>query len=286
MSNTHTSPIKTPLEIGLRIDSIKNSKVIDWNIILNEAKIHTEKKTENIVLTTSVFKEHALRTTKEHPVVVRNTSSVWMLGVIFVSLILIGAVRQLNNKRLLSFFSAFFAIRFAGQLQREEYAINNRAGTALLFNFVLVFSLFIFQVLDHFQIQFSDRSPFLVFLMLCGAVTGIYFLKILFVRIVAAIFRSEGEAKEYIFYILLFNQLLGIFLLPLVTGISFIKNFDPSFMIYLGIAIIVILFIYRLLRGIFIAISKPKISRFYLFLYLCTLEFLPLLFAVKFLGKF
>ena len=284
MSLGNALPIKFPLDIELTIDSIKNSKIIDWNAILHEAQVHTEKK-ENSMHITSLFKDHALHSVQQI-IPIKNTNSIWMLGVIIISLLLIGAVRQLNNKRLLSFFSAFFLTRFAGQLQREEYAINNRAGTALLFNFVLVFALFIFQVLDHFRMHFPDQPPFIIYLLLCGGIGIVYFLKIIFIRIVAGIFKADSEAKEYIFYILLFNQLLSIFLLPLVTGIAFIRNFDPSLMIYLGIGVIVILFIYRLLRGIFIGISKPKISKFYLFLYLCTLEFLPLLFCFKFLVKF
>src|SRR5437868_3829553 len=131
MSLPDSSTIQIPADINLKIDSIKNSKLIDWNEVISEAKVHSEKKEITALLTVSIFKEHGLRSSSSiTPAKVQNNS--WMLLVILISLLLIGAVRQLNNKKLVSFFSAFFATRFAGQLQREEYAINNRVGTALL----------------------------------------------------------------------------------------------------------------------------------------------------------
>jgi len=154
-----TLTIQIPSDINLKIDSIKNSKLIDWNEILSEAKVHSEKKEIAPPLTASIFKEHALRPSASTRTTLQGQNNSWMLIVILIALLLIGAVRQLNNKKLVSFFSAFFATRFAGQLQREEYAINNRVGTALLLNFVLVTALFVFQVLDRFEISFLIRLP-------------------------------------------------------------------------------------------------------------------------------
>jgi hypothetical protein len=264
------------------MDSLNNAKKLPWNDVLMEIKKFEEGKSAGT--TASVFKGHLLTDPSPGPEpVVRNTNTDWMLGVIIVVLALLGAMRQLNNKRLMSYISAFLAARFAGQLQREEYAVSNRTSVALLICFVLTFSIFLFQLFDHFGVTFSVH-PFLLFLYIAAGVTGLYLGKIIVIRTLAFIFRTENEAAEYVFYILLVNQVLGILLLPVVTSLAFARFIEPDWLIYTGLALIAILFIYRILRGILVGISRLRISGLYLFLYLCTLEFLPVPFAIKYLG--
>ena len=267
-----------------KVDSIRDTKELHLEKIVTELSTlqangkHTERA--------SVFSKHLLKPTSFVAEKSRSSSANWMLIVILGVLLVLGAVRQLNNKRLLSFISAFFASRFAGQLQREEYAVNNRTTAALLTSFVLVFSLFLFQLGEVAGFIPAASSPLAIYLYICLGVVSVYLVKIAVVRILAFIFKAENEAAGYIFYILLFNQLLGIVLLPVVMGLTFIRNFDPWYLVYCGLIIFSIFFIYRILRGVLLGLSKPGISRFYLFLYLCTLEFLPVIFVIKYLSMF
>lgn len=267
-----------------KTDSLKQSKIIHWNTIVQEAEKH-DHSLQRGNLAPSVFHGHQLRKDSGIRTKKINANADWMLGVILVALFLLSAVRQLNNKRFLSYLRAFFTLRFAGQLQREEYAISNRTAGTLLTCFVMILSLFIFQVLDHYDLLLFNLHPFVTYLYLCAAITGIYLIKVIVIRLLAFIFKAESQAAEYLFYLLLFNQVLGIALLPVVTGIAFIRSSIAPGILYTGWGLMAIVFIYRILRTASIGFSKPKISRFYLFLYLCTLEFLPLLFAIKFLGS-
>jgi len=79
---------------------------------------------------------------------------------------------------------------------------------------------------------------------------------------------------------------LGLFMLPVVMCLAFVKQISPLVFIYSGFGLISVFLFTRLARGLIIGFNSMRVSKFYLFLYLCTLEFLPLLFAVKFLVKF
>jgi hypothetical protein len=57
-------------------------------------------------------------------------------------------------------------------------------------------------------------------------------------------------------------------------------NFDKSMIIYLGFGTMIIGFIVRMIKSIGIA-NMNTYSPVYIFLYLCTLEFLPLIIIVK-----
>ncbi|HEY6161315.1 MAG TPA: DUF4271 domain-containing protein [Bacteroidia bacterium] len=271
-------------EIQFR-DSFYDARLIHWDRIAKELRDPNDTLQSQVVVP-SVFRDHKFP--DEHhltPVAAQNPGNDWMLGILLAVVLMLGAVRQLAGKRLAFYLSAFIATRFAAQLQREEYAMTNRTAITLFACFILTAGLFIFQLLGFFGIHF-EVPPFLIYLYLCGGLLAIYLVKILVIRMLAFIFRTETEAGEYIFYTLLFNQVLGMILLPIVTGLAFIHTFNTSGLMYCGLAFFGILFIYRLLRGVWMGLSKPKVSRFYLFLYLCTLEFLPVVFAIKYLSTF
>jgi hypothetical protein len=263
------------------LDSLRHSRTLNWDGVISELGAGGKDTMQRT--SPSVFTGHRLGAASTERPALQHTNSDWMLGVLLLVLTLLGAMRQLNNKRLMSYVSAFFMTRFAGQLQREEYAVSNRTSIALLLCFVLVLSLFIFQVFGYFGVVFPC-PPLLLYLYICGSVTLVYAGKLLAVRILAGIFNVENEAAEYIFYILLVNQALGMLLLPLVIILAFTHLAHPEVPIYTGLVLIGILFIYRTLRAIGVGVSRLRISGLYLFLYLCTLEFLPIPFAIKYLG--
>ena len=271
-------------EIQFR-DSFYDARLMHWDKIAKELRDPNDTLTTHAIVP-SVFRNHKFPD-KHHstPLAAQNAGNDWILGILLAVVLMLGAVRQLAGKRLAFYLSAFIATRFAAQLQREEYAMTNRTAIALFTCFILTAGLFIFQLLGFFGIHLGI-PPFIVYLYLCGGLLAVYLVKILLVRVLAFIFRTENEASEYIFYTLLFNQVLGMVLLPIVTGVAFIRTFNTAGLLYCGLAFFGIFFIYRLLRGILAGLSRPKVSRFYLFLYLCTLEFLPVVFAIKYLSTF
>jgi hypothetical protein len=70
-------------------------------------------------------------------------------------------------------------------------------------------------------------------------------------------------------------------MLPVVVGLAFVKQLPTHLFIYTGAGIFVSFLCIRLLRGAIIGFNSIRISKFYLFLYLCTLEILPFVIMVK-----
>jgi len=101
--------------------------------------------------------------------------------------------------------------------------------------------------------------------------------------LISVTFKNIDTAKEYIQNILIYNLVLGILLLPLLLLI--IYTYHELFLFIAGGLAIFILGL-RFIRGIAIGLSDSKFSLIHLFLYLCTLEILPLAFAAKFLSKY
>jgi hypothetical protein len=89
-----------------------------------------------------------------------------------------------------------------------------------------------------------------------------------------------SETNEYLRNIFLFNKIFGLIVFPLLVAHPFIDIKFRFIFIYAGIIIFVLLFILRIFRGIVISV-KNKFSIFYIILYLCTLEILPVLIFYK-----
>ena len=112
-------------------------------------------------------------------------------------------------------------------------------------------------------------------------ITTIYAVKFAAINLVGYVFQVQKEAKELMMSVFLFCNALGLFMLPLVICLSFVKQVSPLVFIYTGIAIIGSFILIRIVRGILIGLKSPRVSKFYLFMYLCTLEILPFILMVK-----
>jgi hypothetical protein len=144
----------------------------------------------------------------------------------------------------------------------------------LIFNLTL--ALFGYQFLSAYKLNMGFNKSYSVFLA-CFALIVIYFLaKRIVYFILGVLTENKAEVQEYIFSITVFNRALGVFLLPVTTIIAFIPIKKVEILLFFGMAIILIFYILSLSRGIKIFLKK-QFSILYLILYLCTLEFLPLL---------
>jgi hypothetical protein len=123
----------------------------------------------------------------------------------------------------------------------------------------------------------------LVFLELLGIYIAFSALKISVIWLISVTFKNKETAKEYIQNILIYNLVLGILLLPVLLLI--IYTYHELFLYVAGGLVLIMIFL-RFIRGVAIGLSDSKFSLFHLFLYLCTLEILPLVIAAKFLSKY
>ena len=78
---------------------------------------------------------------------------------------------------------------------------------------------------------------------------------------------------------MLYNSVLGIVLLLVVT-VHAIAHEWSGIVQWVGLAIIALFYIFSLIRTIYFSVRK-EVSIFYLILYLCTLEILPILLVIK-----
>jgi hypothetical protein len=107
-------------------------------------------------------------------------------------------------------------------------------------------------------------------------------LKSLLIYTSGIIFKTAESSRAYQLNTLIFNQITGIAIFPFALMAFYWEN--TTFLI-IGVVIVSLLFGYRLFRGILTGLANKNYNLLYLFLYLCTLEILPLLLLVKVVSK-
>ncbi len=206
----------------------------------------------------------------------------WIHGTLLLILMLAAFLNWRYFSRLRTLFSAFLLNRFIVQLTREENVYFNRVTLLLSVMYLLITGLFSTLAIFHLGIKLPfEISPVLLFPAFCGGLFLLFLFKIIVVKTAGAIFAQERSANEYAFSIILYNQMASLFLIPILFCIVYFESVDPTYLAWIGSGMLVLFYLFRLLRVVTGGFASPSVSLSYLFLYLCTLEILPVAITLK-----
>ena len=207
------------------------------------------------------------------------TNTDWVTILLLLILVLFATVRNTYSKYLGHLFQSIVNYSTAFRMFREKNNSVLHGAFRLEVYFYLAISLFLFQVINYFQIDLI-YSDFTLFIICLGSVLTYFIFKKLAYQMLGSLLEGANETGEYLFNMDNFNRITGLFLFPIILFIAFYPFENPMFPVFLGILIVAVIYFFLLQRGIAILLKK-QLSKFYLFLYLCTLEFLPLLLIYK-----
>lgn len=203
----------------------------------------------------------------------------WVTILLLLILVLFATVRNTYSKYLGHLFQSMVNYSTAFRMFREKNNSVLHGEFRLEVYFYLTGSLFLFQVINHFQINLL-YSNITLFMICLGSVLSYFLFKKLVYHMLGSLLESTNETGEYLFNMDNFNRITGLFLFPTISFIAFYPFKNPMFPVVVGILTVLVIYLFLLQRGITI-LMKKQLSKFYLFLYLCTLEFLPLLLIYK-----
>ena len=147
--------------------------------------------------------------------------------------------------------------------------------------FYLIFSVFMFQIFQFFRIDLPYQDFSLYVLCLSLLIVFLMLKKIIYL-IIGVLIRKKDETGEYLYNLDNYKRVAGLIFIPLVAVIAFYPYRQDDIPIFAGMLIVGIIYFLLILRG-FKILLKKQFSIFYLFLYFCTLELLPLVLLYKIL---
>ncbi len=201
----------------------------------------------------------------------------WLLGIILLSLVLLAWLKLFYHKFFNQTIQSLFNYQLSAKFLRDQNIFSRRVAFLLNLNFVVVASATIYLVFGFFGIRPLRLSDFPSCLAYAGILSGLLILRYLGSRIVGHLFQKQEEFKEYLYQLLLIYKNLGIYLLAVVAGIAYMEDKLRIYLVYLAVLMFLSAYVFRIVRGIKIILNNKDVLIFYLILYLCTLEILPLL---------
>jgi len=173
--------------------------------------------------------------------------------------------------------ASVFYPRMSARLMKEKNESTSPIIQSLLFFYFVTTGLFVYMAMNFYGLYISYAHGFISFLAISLFITLVYFIKIASIKILGFVFQQRKVVDEYLHNLKLFNITTGIILLPITISIPFLNAYlvDEVHLIQTGFFVYIIIFIFKLLRGFFVS-YRQSVSIFYILLYLCTLEILPL----------
>ena len=169
---------------------------------------------------------------------------------------------------------AAFTQRHTNQFLRETNNLN--VSPYLLPFFVLVLSLFI----AHPSWGQTSWSILLI-LKYTFWISVFLAAKYLLIRWIGHLFQQVYFFEEIIFLSFLFEKVAGLLLFPFLV-LSVYAPFDSKTCLQLGFSLLFFFLLLKWVRMLYLGFFKRSFSKTHLFIYLCTLEILPLVVIVKY----
>jgi hypothetical protein len=229
----------------------------------------------------SIFKHHELKCIDQDVIFRKHPHNDWSLPFFLIGFLLLAIANVYYIKRFSLYVKAFFFNRFVSQLMREDNSQTQRLSILLTFIYLFSVSLFIIKMNDLYDFANIEMNHSWQFLSMVFLVFCFFIGKITLNYLVGFIFKTDKEVSEYTFNLILLNQLLGIGMFFLSFMLFYINDHLTQILLYIGLALLAITYLYRIGRGFFSVRTNKHISAVYLFLYFCTLEILPVVFITK-----
>ncbi|MBN2348248.1 MAG: DUF4271 domain-containing protein [Bacteroidales bacterium] len=211
-------------------------------------------------------------------------SADWPLGLIILCILIIIWIGKISKGFIRSIMNSIASYQFTFRLFKEKNIIQKQLSAILNVIYVITISVFFYLLLEYYQLKIFDFSGLSAYLIIFLAVAFFLLARYTVLKITGFLFNKIELFNEYLHTIFLLNKNIGIFLLPVIIALIYVPFSLKNYVIIIGIILIFFGIILRIFRG-FQIILKKDVLIFYLILYLCTLEILPLLLGYKFLNS-
>lgn len=208
-------------------------------------------------------------------------------GVLFwVYLGLFGFMALLINLAF-PFFLRIFRASINDQLTQSMMA-RQEANQSLWirlwsFFFMANTGIFVFQVANYFTKGLFPGTDFYFMIWFGLGVALYYILKRVILTLMGWVFPVSKVTDKYIFLLSLFNILLGFGLFPINLGMSYAGEAGQGVFVYIGLIWVGLNYLLRLIRTTWLGLPYMVGYPIHFFLYLCTLEWIPLLILARWL---
>lgn len=206
----------------------------------------------------------------------------WITILLIGSFFLLGWIRLFSKKYLGTLLKSVVSYKEANTLYREKNALMERASLMLNGLFLSNVAVFVIQLKHLWHFQIEGISDWMFYLMIITFLMGLYILRGFSSWFIGYVFLKQQVFSEFFHNVNVFTKSSGLFLFPIIVALQFLPFQHLNLMVYVGLAIVVVLYVLMIIRS-FRLIIRKNVSIYYMILYLCAFEFAPFLIIYKIL---
>lgn len=200
----------------------------------------------------------------------------YMLAAAFL---IVGFVKIVFPKYFNNMFGLFFQTTLRSKQTREQLLQNKLASLLMNLLFITSGGIYIALVV---KLKGWVSVDFWWLIVYASAILAlIYTTKFLFLQFSGWVFNTKEAAQTYTFIVFLSNKIIAIALLPFVIVLSFNNGLIAEITYTISGFLIAGVLLYRYLVSLSSVRKDLSINPLHFFLYLCTIEILPLLIIYK-----
>jgi len=239
-----------------------------------------ERDSLTLAINPTVNFESLLKNGKEIPEQPFNDD--WIIGIVLVSAFIYATFSVFSSK-LLTHIKMFLLFKGIGDPSSRERGTSLiwQSGIIDLISFSNI-ALFAYCAADYYNISLSGVTGLFLWLLLFLISFAVVSIRYVLCIITGNISGASEVFREYSVTIYQFYRISGFILFLLSVFLAYTTLIASDTIIFSGLIIISALYLMRILRLLLIFL-KRNISILYLILYLCALEFLPVMIVIKYL---
>ncbi len=206
----------------------------------------------------------------------------WYMYFLLALIVFVAIARKVFGNLLVNNMKAATSYTINLKMLRDNSVVQRQQDYFLYGLYFLVLGFYCYMVELHFDIRFFQLSGASLFLFNTGVLAGIFFARKMLLQLVGSLFKQRDLFNAYLYNSYTFNKVMGLILLPLLFLIIYTNGQIHQISWWVSYATIASIILLRISRAILFA-KKEDILNFYLFLYLCALEIVPILLIYKWL---
>jgi len=204
----------------------------------------------------------------------------WQFYLLMGALMLVAWMRSVFGGILKKTYQATISFSVTLRMYKDNSVLQKQLDGILTALYFLSTGFYFLLLESKFNLYPYDLSGFIGYLFNIGILILIYFGRSFLLMLTGFIFNQRLLFDEYRYHISVFNKLTGLVLLPFILLINYSEGIVQNTLEWLSVAVVGSIILLRLYRG-FIFSAKKGVLIFYLFLYLCALELVPVMVIFK-----
>jgi len=206
----------------------------------------------------------------------------WYFIYLFLLLGLFAWIRLYYGNILIQTVQASTNFQAANKMFKNNSLLQNQLDGALyLFYFLSMAFLLYYVELRIALFPYGLQGGALFFFNL-ALLVALFLGRVILHNIIGILFNRVRIIREYLYNMFIFNKLSGLIALPLLFLLVYTRGTPQEAIFWISIFALAGIIVMRLIRAVVFSYRK-EVLFFYMFLYLCALEIIPLVLLYRWL---